>query len=179
MKKRIRGRRSPASIRAGMGAALFLAAILAAAPPAGAAGRSSFSLGYGTSLIMRGDWGSGFEGALFLGLWKQSGIHVELDLVSNSNAFTSGGGAIIDAGVWKAIDAGWGRSILLIGFNFSEGHPYEADLNGFGMHFGFRQEFWLGKHFGLYGRAMLRLWLNAEELDAVSPAISGGAAFKF
>jgi hypothetical protein len=179
MKKRIRGRRSLASIRAGTGLALMLAAILVSAPPAGAAGRSSFSLGYGTGLVMRGYWGSGFEGALLLGLWKQSGIHVDVDLVSNSGAFSSGGGAIVDAGVWKAIDSGWGRSILLIGFNFSEGNPYEADLNGFGMHFGFRQEFWLGKHFGIYGRALLRLWLKAEELDAVSPAIGGGITFKF
>ncbi len=166
-------------VRGGIVTALSLAAVLALAAPAGAAGKTSFSLGYGTRLIMHGDWGAGFEGALLLGVWKQGGIHVDIDLVSQSDAFSSGDGLILDIGAWKAVGSSWGRSIAMIGFSFGEGHPTGADLNGFGMHFGFRQEFWLGSHFGLYGRAMLRLWLDAKELDAVSPAIGGGVTFRF
>jgi len=164
--------------RGGTGLTLLLAGIMAFAAPAAAAG-SSFSLGYGTRLIMNGEWGSGFEGALFLGLWKQGGVHVDIDLVSKSGAFPSGDGLILDMGLWKAFGSGSSRSVAMIGFSFGEGQPTGADLNGFGMHFGFRQEFWFSKHFGIYGRALLRLWLDAKELDAVSPGIGGGASFRF
>ncbi len=176
---RIRGRRFPIPRPAAVVPALLLAALLASAVPAAAAGESSFSLGYGTGLLMRGDWGNGFQAAFLLNLWRQTGAFISTDLVSGSAAFSSGGGVIVDAGFWKAFSSGSSRPIALIGFSFSTGDAKEADLGGFGMHFGFRQEFYFGKHFGVYGRALLRIWLTADEMDAVSPAIGGGAVYRF
>ena len=172
------GPRLSGSIRVCAVLAALLAALPVPAAPAGEAERGGLSLGYGTSLLMRGQWGHGFEVAGLLVLWKRGGVHVGANLISQSSAFSIGEGVMVDTGVWQAFRPERTRSVVLLGLSFSSGHPLEADLDGFGMHLGFRQEFWLGDHIGFYGRAMLRLWLTADELDAVSPSVGAGVAFR-
>jgi hypothetical protein len=165
------------SIRNSAVLVLLLGALLVSAAPIGAAGRVNLSLGFGACSINRDWWASSFEAAGIFSLWKRAGIYVSAGYLSAS--WFNGHGGVADVGYWKSFGPDKAPSIIFLGLSGSEGEPYEVDLNGFGLHFGFRQEFWLGNNFGLYGRAMMRFWLVDNDMSRVCPSLSGGLCFRF
>jgi hypothetical protein len=156
---------------------LLLAALLSSAGSLGAAGRVDLSVGFGGCSIMSSRWASCIEAWGIFSLWKKAGIHVGAGRLSSS--WFIGHAVVADLGFWKAFGPDSAPSIVFFGASGSEGNPYEADLNGFGIHVGFRQECWFGGSVGVYGRGILRFWLAAEELAAGAPGLSGGLCFRF
>ncbi len=157
---------------------LTLAALLVPAAPVAADAPGSFSLGFATSRLWDANWGRGFEADLLLPMTKRGGLRLGGGLIMESGAFDGLGGAMLDVGFWRSYGSGRLRSVALAGLSLSVGDPQDTDLNAIGAHIGFREELWLGRRFGVYGRAILRLWLPEGGLDAFAPSFGVGLCLR-
>jgi hypothetical protein len=183
MKRNILRHRYQSSIRGSALLALFLAAVLISAAPAAAAGRIQFTLGFNASFLSPYYHTTGFEAGTFLPLWKKGGLHASVGFLEVGTGYDRGDAWLADIGVWKGFGPDKYPSIVFGGISVIISDAYEAELGGAGAHFGFCQECWFGKHFGIYGRAVLRIFLFGEdlgnELNRLGASLSAGAVLRF
>lgn len=170
------GRRPRAARGAAVLFGLLMAGLLLPPPPAEAAG---FSVGFAASRLWDANWGRGIEADLFLPMGNRSGLRFGGGFILDSGAFAGFGAAMLDIGFWRSYGSRRLRSVVLAGLSLSVGDPQDTDLNGIGAHLGLREELWLGRGFGFYGRAILRLWLPEGGLDAFAPSFGAGMCFRF
>jgi hypothetical protein len=159
---------------------LFLAS---AAPPA-AAGPIQFTLGFNASFLNSSYHTTGFEAGSFLPLWRKAGLHASvgfLEVRTHAN-YDLGDAWVADIGAWKGFGPDKYPSIVFGGVSLIISDAYDVDLIGGGVHLGFCQECWFGKHFGVYGRAVLRACFGGEvghDLNEFAPSLSAGAVLRF
>jgi hypothetical protein len=131
--------------------------------------RLSLGVGYFTS-------GAGVDFGFLIRTWKTAGFQMSGLLYPGEEA-----GLLADLGVWKLFGPERTPTQILLGVSFVGVTSGDDENTGFGVHAGVHQELWFDRHFGLYGRGVLRFLLQGRESGWGSfyPSLSAGLTIRF
>ncbi len=138
----------------------------------------------GATYLLNKDSGWGWGGGLktMYDLTPTFGIHVGAIYLPTSGRGYSFRGIALDGGIRYRLK----RQIAFeAGFSYLTGDDHDGSLfKSIGVHAGANVVSWLGKHFGISGRAVSRFWFKNEDFDSssmypISLSLSAGLALRF
>jgi hypothetical protein len=130
------------------------------------------------------DWGWGLGLKIMYGLSGTFGIHAGAIGIPTTNGGYSFRGLALDGGIWFRLPSLKHWLTFEAGINHIFGDDSDGSLwLATGAHAGANATYWLGKHIGLFGRAVFRFWFKKEDSfrgrNATSPSFSAGLALRF